>query len=173
MATSSLRFLLAALFMAGVLATAPTASRAAALSADDLANVERALGYLNSISTLRARFVQVSSNGAYAEGEVLIDRPGKLRFDYDPPVPVLLIANGLSLLFYDRELKEASFLPLWETPLWFLIREEVELSGDMRVEKVTQCHTDQRYESVTCCSHISSRWCIENFPSFSILHMIC
>ena len=113
-------------------------AQVAALSADDKANVERALAYLNNISTLRARFVQVSSNGAYAEGEVLVARPGRLRFDYDPPVPALLIANGISLLFYDRELKQASYLPLWETPLWFLIREEVKLSDDMRIESVVQ-----------------------------------
>ncbi len=119
-------------------ATAPAASRAAALSPEDSANVERALGYLNTISTLRARFVQVSSNGTYAEGQVLVQRPGRMRFDYDPPVPALLIANGRTLLFYDRELKEASFLPLAETPLWFLIREQVQLSDDMRVEKVAQ-----------------------------------
>jgi len=112
--------------------------RAATLTPADKANVERALGYLNGIGTLRARFVQISSNGAYAEGQVLLKRPGRMRFDYDPPVPALLIADGLSLLYFDRELKEASFLPLWETPLWFLLREEVKLSDDMRVEKVEQ-----------------------------------
>ncbi len=131
--------ILAAIVIAG-LAGPIQAGRAqvAALSADDKANVERALAYLNNISTLRARFVQVSSNGAYAEGQVLVARPGRLRFDYDPPVPALLIANGISLLFYDRELKQASYLPLWETPLWFLIREEVKLSDDMRIESVIQ-----------------------------------
>ncbi len=129
---------MAVLLLGGFLAVSPAGSRAAALTVDDKANVDRALGYLNNISTLRARFVQVSSNGPYAEGEVLIKRPGRLRFDYDPPVPALLIADGLTLLFYDRELKEASFLPLWETPLWFLIREEVTLSDDMQVENVTQ-----------------------------------
>ena len=138
MAASFLRVLSAALLLCGFVATTPAGLRAAALSASDQAHVERALGYLNGISTLRARFVQVSSNGAYAEGQVLLDRPGKMRFDYDPPVPALLIANGISLLYYDRELKEASFLPLWETPLWFLIREEVQLSDDMRVERVEQ-----------------------------------
>jgi outer membrane lipoprotein-sorting protein len=61
-----------------------------------------------------------------------------MRFDYDPPHPVLIIANGLSLLFYDRELKQASFLPLWETPLWFLIREQVTLSEDVAVSAVEQ-----------------------------------
>src|SRR3546814_20383226 len=60
-------------------------------------------------------------------------RPGHLRFDYDPPSPVLIIANGLSLLYYDEELKEATFLPLWETPLWFLIREEVRFGENVDI----------------------------------------
>jgi outer membrane lipoprotein-sorting protein len=127
-----------AMLVAGLLAATWGEARAATLTPADKANVERALGYLNRIGTLRARFVQISSNGAYAEGQVLLERPGKMRFDYDPPVPALLIANGLSLLYFDRELKEASFLPLWETPLWFLLREEVKLSDDMHVEKVEQ-----------------------------------
>jgi len=130
---------LVAVVVVGVLAASSAlAAPATTLSEPDKINVERALAYLNGISTLRARFVQVSSNGAYAEGEVLVDRPGKMRFDYDPPVTALLIADGLTLLFYDRELKEASFLPLWETPLWFLIRDEVKLSDDMRIERVEQ-----------------------------------
>ena len=115
---------------------AHAATGLAALPPDDAAAVQRAIRYLNDLSTLRARFVQISSNGTYAEGEVIVARPGRLRFDYDPPTPVLLIANGLSLLFYDRELKQASFLPLWETPLWFLIREEVKLSDDLQVTAV-------------------------------------
>ncbi len=108
------------------------------LSPDQSAVVRRAVRYLNDLSTLQARFIQISSNGAYAEGEMLIQRPGRLRFDYDPPHPVLIIANGLSLLFYDREVKQASFLPLWETPLWFLIRKEVTLSEDVVVSAVEQ-----------------------------------
>ena len=108
------------------------------LSPDQSAAVRRAVRYLNDLSTLQARFIQISSNGAYAEGEMIVQRPGKMRFDYDPPHPVLIIANGLSLLFYDREVKQASFLPLWETPLWFLIREKVTLSDDIVVTGVEQ-----------------------------------
>ncbi len=114
------------------------AAEAAALSPDDAATVRRVVRYLNEISTLRSRFIQISSNGAYAEGEVLLKRPGKFRFDYDPPHPILMIANGLSLLYYDRELKQASYVPLWETPLWFLIRKEVTLSDTTRVIRVEQ-----------------------------------
>ncbi len=133
--------LLAALVAAsGLCASAPVALAAepVALSPDQSAAIRRAVRYLNDISTLKARFIQISSNGAYAEGDVIIQRPGKMRFEYDPPHPVLIIANGLSLLFYDREIKQASFLPLWETPLWFLIRKEVTLSEDIVVSAVEQ-----------------------------------
>lgn len=109
------------------------AEQTAALSPDEVAALTRVERYLNDIKTLKARFVQVSSNGAYAEGEVYLDRPGHLRFDYDPPTPVLIIANGLSLLYYDEELKEATFLPLWETPLWFLIRKEVRFDKNVDI----------------------------------------
>jgi outer membrane lipoprotein-sorting protein len=133
-------FLAALVAANGLCASAPVAVAAepVALSPDQSAAVRRAVRYLNDISTLKARFIQISSNGAYAEGDVIIQRPGKMRFEYDPPHPVLIIANGLSLLFYDREIMQASFLPLWETPLWFLIRERVDLSDKVEVMDVIQ-----------------------------------
>jgi outer membrane lipoprotein-sorting protein len=109
----------------------------AALQPDEVQAVLKAELYLNRITTLHARFVQVSSNGAYAEGEVHVQRPGRLRFEYDPPHPVLLIADGINLLYYDKELKQATFIPLWETPLWFLIRKQVDLSGNIQVTDVS------------------------------------
>jgi outer membrane lipoprotein-sorting protein len=133
-------FLAALVAANGLCASAPVAVAAepVELSPDQSAAVRRAVRYLNDISTLKARFIQISSNGAYAEGDVIIQRPGRMRFEYDPPHPVLIIANGLSLLFYDREIKQASFLPLWETPLWFLIRKEVTLSEGIVVSAVEQ-----------------------------------
>ncbi|WP_420345832.1 LolA family protein [Pelagibius sp.] len=104
-----------------------------ALSPDQVAALSRIERYLNDIKTMQARFVQVSDNGGYAQGELFVDRPGHMRFDYDPPTPVLLIANGLTLLYYDKELKEATFLPLWETPLWFLIRDEVRFDDNVEI----------------------------------------
>ena len=111
---------------------------AAALDSDQLAAVLKAERYLNDVRSLRSRFVQIASNGSYAEGEVYINRPGRMRFEYDPPNPVLLIADGTNLLYYDKELKQATFIPLWETPLWFLIRKTVDLSGDVQVTGVEQ-----------------------------------
>ena len=103
---------------------------------EDRETLDRLLDYLNRIDTLKSRFVQVSSNGSYAEGDLYLDRPGRMRFEYDPPHPALLIANGITLLYYDRELEQATFLPLWETPLWFLIREKVDLDEGVELQKI-------------------------------------
>lgn len=105
---------------------------------EDRETLARLVDYLNRIDTLKSRFVQVSSNGAYAEGDLYLDRPGRMRFEYDPPHPALLIANGVTLLYYDRELKQATFLPLWETPLWFLIREEIDLDDGVELKGIEQ-----------------------------------
>jgi outer membrane lipoprotein-sorting protein len=59
-----------------------------------------------------------------------------VRFEYDPPHPALLIANGVTLLYYDRELQQATFLPLWETPLWFLIREDIDLEKGVELQSI-------------------------------------
>ena len=130
---------LAAAGLAGpgtVRAQSPEALRA--LSPDQVAALSRIERFLNDIKTMQARFVQISDNGGYAEGEVFVDRPGHMRFDYDPPTPVLLIANGLTLLYYDKQLKEATFLPLWETPLWFLIREEVRFDENVEIVAIEE-----------------------------------
>jgi outer membrane lipoprotein-sorting protein len=103
---------------------------------EDKETLDRLIDYLNQIHTLKSRFVQVSSNGTYAEGDLYLDRPGRLRFEYDPPHPALLIANGVTLLYYDRELKQATFLPLWETPLWFLIRDNIDLKEGVELQKI-------------------------------------
>lgn len=113
-----------------------TLAEQAATAPDSEADEEtlaRLVDYLNGISTLKAHFVQVSDNGAFAEGDLYLERPGRLRFEYDPPHPALLIANGVTLLYYDRELEQATFLPLWETPLWFLLREKVDLEDGVEV----------------------------------------
>lgn len=115
-----------------------SAQARAALAPADQAVVRQAEDYLNGIKTLQARFVQISSNGNFSAGEVFIRRPGRLRFEYDPPVPIVMIADGINLLYYDRELKQSTFIPLWETPLWFLIRDEVNLEKKVQVSEVVR-----------------------------------
>jgi outer membrane lipoprotein-sorting protein len=102
----------------------PTADRAA---------VQRIEAYLNGLTSLRARFLQVAQNGASAQGTAWIFRPGRMRFDYDPPEPLLLVANAGQVLMYDRELRQPTTVPASTTPLGLLLRPEIRLSGDITV----------------------------------------
>ena len=108
----------------------PAAARPAGI---DTAAVQRIEAYLNGLRTLKARFLQVAQNGASAEGTALISRPGRMRFDYDPPEPMLLVASGGQVMMYDRELRQPSTVPASSTPLGLLLRPEIRLSGDITV----------------------------------------
>lgn len=106
------------------------------LSEQDRADVARVESYLNGIRTLSARFMQVSDTGGTAEGKLFLSRPGRLRLEYDPPVPILMVANGGFLIHYDKQLKAVTHLPIDSTPAGLLVRENIALSGDVTVSAV-------------------------------------
>ncbi|HKY95943.1 MAG TPA: outer membrane lipoprotein carrier protein LolA [Kiloniellales bacterium] len=107
------------------------------LSAKDRDVLEKIQSYLNGIDTVQARFLQSSSNGSYAEGDIYIDRPDRMRFEYDPPVPLLIIASGSTMALYDKELKQVSQVPIWETPLWFLFKDKIQLDEKLVLTELT------------------------------------
>jgi outer membrane lipoprotein-sorting protein len=110
------------------------AARAAvALTAQDRADIARIEAYLNDLHTLKARFLQVAPDGATTEGTTWLDRPGRMRFQYDKPSPLLLVAGHGLFVFYDRELKQVTNIPLSATPLGLLLRDHLTLSGDVTV----------------------------------------
>ena len=107
------------------------------LTAVDRADLTRAQVYLNSITTLQSRFLQASTTGSYAEGTLTLSRPGKLRLEYDPPVQMLIVADGTWLIYKDLELDQISYLPLNSTPAGIIVREEMSFFGDdMHVVKI-------------------------------------
>jgi outer membrane lipoprotein-sorting protein len=103
--------------------------QAADISREERAEINRIERYLNGMTTLQARFVQVSSNGQFAEGNLYISRPGKLRIEYDPPVPVLIVTDGRFLIYYDKQLEQVSHIPLGSTPASILTRPNISLTG--------------------------------------------
>lgn len=125
-----------ALGCALTLGLADRAARAATLSAQDVADVKRVEDYFNQIGTLQARFIQLSPNGRFAQGSLYLWRPDKLRFEYDPPIPYLLIAEGGRVIFYDKELETPAFVSVSDTPLEFLLASSVSLSQDVTVTQV-------------------------------------
>jgi outer membrane lipoprotein-sorting protein len=82
--------------------------------------------------------VQIAPNGGLAGGEVYLRRPGRLRFEYDPPTPLLIVADRFWLILYDSELKEANRLPLSSTPVSVLVAKDVTLGKRTTVEKISR-----------------------------------
>jgi outer membrane lipoprotein-sorting protein len=111
---------------------------AAEMSAQDRADLARIEAYLNGIRSLRARFLQTAPNGAVSEGLALLQRPGRMRFQYDPPSPFLLVANYGILYFHDAQLQQTSNVPLSHTPLGILLGNQTALSGDVTVTKLVR-----------------------------------
>jgi outer membrane lipoprotein-sorting protein len=117
-----------------LLPAAPAAAQT--LSATDRADIARAEGWLNTLRTIKARFLQIAQGGAAAEGTAWISRPGRMRFEYDPPEPLLLVAAHGQFFFFDKAMKQATTLPLGSTPLGILLRENLRLSGEVTVSRV-------------------------------------
>ncbi len=112
------------------------AEHAAALTQADRAALARVESYLNDIQSLRARFLQVAPDGSLSQGRFFLKRPGKLRFEYDPPTPLLVITDGIWVIFYDREIDQVSRVPLSSTPLEVLVRERVDFGRDTHIDQV-------------------------------------
>lgn len=115
-------------------ASAPTV--AAPLTPQDREDVARAEQYLNSITTLEAQFLQVAERGAALSGQFYIKRPGKLRFQYDPPARIQIVADGSQVTYYDADSDQISQLPTGLTVAKFLVAPRITLSGDLIVTKV-------------------------------------
>jgi outer membrane lipoprotein-sorting protein len=115
---------------------APIAGRAQLASqptAQDEADLARIEAYLNAIHTLKAHFLQVAPDGALSQGTAWLERPGRMRFQYDPPAPFLLVATNGNLVFEDRSIEQVSNVPLSLTPLGILLSDHVSLSGAVKV----------------------------------------
>ena len=108
-------------------------TQAAQLTDADKADIARVEGYLNGVSTMKASFQQFTESEGLAFGRIYVRRPGRLRVEYDPPSEILLIADGTLLSYYDAELNHIEQVPLKLSPMWFLLRENVKLGGDVTV----------------------------------------
>jgi len=125
----ALAVLLVVLTAAGVTA-APAVPGIAKLSAADRADVTRIEAYLNKITTMRSRFLQVASNGDYSEGTVYFAKPGKMRLEYDDPKPILIVADGVNLTYFDKVLRQVSYFDLQSTQASILLKKHISFQED-------------------------------------------
>ena len=126
---------LAAVALSFALFAAP-APLGAALDPRDEADIARIQAYLNRIQSLRSHFVQIAPDGALAEGLFLLKRPGRLRFEYAPPSPILVVGDGRWLILYDAELDQVSRMAIDSTPLRVLLAQDVRFDGRVVVDHV-------------------------------------
>lgn len=92
--------------------------------------------YLNTLKTAQARFVQTTHDGTQLVGTFYLERPGKLRFEYDPPIEDFVVADGFFIYFYDAELGEQTNAPIGQTLADFLLRSDIKLSDDVTVDSI-------------------------------------
>lgn len=116
----------------------PAQAQAAATASADQAELARIQAYLNGLRTLKAHFVQVAPNGAISRGTAWLQRPGRMRFQYDPPSPLLLVAGHGLVVFHDSSLDQTSNIPLGFTPLGILLADHISLNGDVRVTSLNR-----------------------------------
>lgn len=107
------------------------------MSEDELAGhkktITRIEKYLSGISSITSDFIQVAPDGSLSSGKFFLERPNRMRWQYNPPTPILMVANGSELIYYDYELEQISHIPLDSTLIGFLAQEKISFDNSVGV----------------------------------------
>ena len=122
-----LAFVAAPLFMG---AGHPAPPHPLAVSDADRAVLDAISARLNEVATLKGDFVQVNPDGNLTEGVFYISKPGKMRFEYKPPTPTLIVADGRTVAVANTKLNTVDRYPLSETPLGLVLGNDVDLKNE-------------------------------------------
>ena len=107
-------------------------------SARAQAGVPEVEKYFNNIRTLQARFVQNNPSGSIVQGTLYIRRPGRMRFEYDAPSQLKIVADGTQVTMWDPQTKDFGQWPIGWTAASFLTKEPFQLSGDLTVDSMAR-----------------------------------
>jgi outer membrane lipoprotein-sorting protein len=95
--------------------------------------IAKANAYFNDDATMIAKFTQIGGDGRRTDGQLLIDRPGRMRFAYAPPATLEVVADGTSVAVIDRKLHTQDLYFIGQTPLKFLLKDHVDLAADTNI----------------------------------------
>jgi outer membrane lipoprotein-sorting protein len=118
----------------------------ASFDANQKAEAAKVSSYLSSLQTLVGNFVQVGPDGSKSTGDFYIQKPGKVRFEYDAPSPIAIVADGSSVAVRDSKLATQDIYPLSQTPLRYLLSDRIDLLKDTNVVAVA---ADDLFVSIT------------------------
>ncbi len=121
------------------------AGQATAFDAKQRALLDKISRYLSGVQTMVGNFVQIGPDGGRTEGTFYIQKPGKVRFEYNPPSPIDIVADGSSVVVRDRNLDTQQLYPLSQTPLRYLLADHIDLLRDTDVVSVS---SDDTYVTV-------------------------
>jgi len=129
---AAMRILLAALSAAvlSLLATLPVHAQQGGIGVPQIEQ------YFNGIRSLKARFVQSNPNGSVVQGTLYVRRPGRMRFEYDAPSQLKIVADGRQVTMWDNATRDFGQWPIGWTAASFLVKDPLVLSGDLQVEKL-------------------------------------
>ena len=103
-------------------------------------SVKKVESYLNSIKTLRANFIQIASNGEKVEGRLYIEKPNKIRMEYNSPSDILIVGNGDYIVYYDKELDQITNIDYEDIPAALILANTVKI--DNKELKVSDLYQD-------------------------------
>jgi outer membrane lipoprotein-sorting protein len=133
---SKLQSIIRILAVAALVALVPVHAGAAKLNGQDVADLNKISAYLNSIASLQASFVQVGPNGELDQGMIYARKPGRLRFEYAPPSPYLIVSDGVTIAVANSKLRTVDRYPLVDNPLNIILREGIDLAKDTRISGI-------------------------------------
>ncbi|MEI6730633.1 MAG: outer membrane lipoprotein carrier protein LolA [Pseudomonadota bacterium] len=113
------------ILLAAPVFAADNSPKAYILKDSDKVIIAKIENYLSGVNTISAEFIQAAPSGDISTGKFYLKRPGKLRMEYAPPVPVLMITSGSNIVYYDKELDQVSRISLEDTLVGFLARSQV------------------------------------------------
>jgi outer membrane lipoprotein-sorting protein len=108
--------------------------------------VDRVSNYLSSVQVLSGDFVQIAPDGRRSTGKFYIQKPGKVRFEYEPPSPIDVVADGTSVVVRNLPLNTQDVYALSQTPLRFLLADQIDLLRDTNVVATSR---DANFVTVT------------------------
>jgi outer membrane lipoprotein-sorting protein len=111
----------------------PASGWPAVFNPSDSEALDRVSAALNAIQTLKADFVQIGPDGQVEQGQVYIEKPGKMRFEYQPPSATLVVSDGLDIAVFNKKLNTVDRYPLSTTPLNILLSDHVNLQRNKNV----------------------------------------
>lgn len=123
-----------------------TPAQARQLTKNELEIISDVNDYLNSFQHMQGHFVQVGPFGKFTSGRFFISRPGRVRFEYEPPSPLMIVADGTWVSIENRRLKTSEHYPLRITPLKIILAEEINLLKDA---DITHVYRDDTHITLT------------------------